>query len=149
MNNFLDSNLSVNRSNYWRMLVLGCLDAIITLPAILISLIRARKEIPLEFYQGRALVHTDRQHLLFPKSAWEPVGFWDIFNVKWYEWSAPLFALVFFLLFGTTPQARARYWRVFWLVAKPFRYKPPKMPDASDVMFGSTANPESRDTGAS
>lgn len=130
------------------MLAVGCLDILVTLPFTLIILTIDIKGSSFKFYQGWRSLHADWQPIFVPKKEWEMDGFWSIFSVKWDEWINPFWSLVFFLLFGTTAQARARYWRVFWFVAKPFGYKPPVKPQVSDVVFGSIASSESRCTGA-
>lgn len=149
MNTFLDSNSAVNRLNYWGMIALGCLDSLVTLPLVSMGLMIDIRENPFEFYQGWTFLHKDWKPLLIPKSVWVSSGFWGIFNVKWGECINPLFALIFFLLFGTTPQARARYSHVLWFIAKAFWYNSPVKPETSDVVFVSVAFPDSRDTQSS
>lgn len=137
MNEFLDSKSSVNRSSYHRMLALGSLDAFITLPITILGLVEDLMIGPLTIYQGWSFNHSGWAPVTLSSSEWKSSGFWSIFSTRLNEWINPLFAVIFFLLFGTTQEARAWYRRTLWLLVKPFGLKPKVNFGASSVRFGS------------
>lgn len=122
MNEYLDSlDPEFSRSSFYRMLALGCLDAIITLPITITNMIASIAEIGqlLDFYPGWSFLHSDWEPLLYPKSTWS-MGKWLMFTVHWDEWINLFFALVFFCIFGLTPEARKGYRAFFLFLRGPF-----------------------------
>lgn len=122
MSNHLDSSdTELQASQFFRMFALGCFDAFITLPISIMSLVNNIVVTgPLfQFYQGWTFVHSDWEPLLAPTSAWS-TSKWGVVSVYWDEWLSPFFALVFFALFGLTPEARNGYRRFFRFLRRPF-----------------------------
>ncbi|KZV63365.1 fungal pheromone STE3G-protein-coupled receptor [Peniophora sp. CONT] len=130
MNQFLQSNNLVSRTNYFRIFALASIDVLLTLPigiaAIVILVTDVLAQIghcPL--YAGWTLLHTD----------WEPVGLSyaelkahgtsTIAQLYFTQWSAPVLAFAIFGLFGVTAEARASYWCVICTVGGWFGWKPP------------------------
>lgn len=111
----------LNESYFFRMFALGCFDSFITLPIAITSLATSiMQEGPLfNFYQGWALIHSDWEPAFFSKSIWSTEKM-AVFSVYWDEWIHPFFALVFFALFGLTPEARKGYRRLFRILRRPF-----------------------------
>lgn len=140
LNEYLgSSNEGISQSHFLRMLVLGCFDMFITLPTQVIALvISAMDSAPFRFYNGWAYIHSDWGPNLQPKSLWS-TGKWTVFIVHWDEWLYPFFALVFFALFGLTPEARKGYRRFFRMLCRPFGAKHVVITDEvlSEVVFKS------------
>lgn len=139
MNEFLDSGASVNRANYYRILALGCLDILITLPIQSIDIVTNFLGTNAVFYPGWNSVHSDWSPIFIP--AHGPGGwaetFWRNFLIRWDEWIRVLLASIFFLLFGFTKEARKVYMTVFWSIISIFGFKQPAMEEASNIVFGS------------
>lgn len=105
------------------MLALGCFDMFITLPIQVIALfISAMDSAPFRFYNGWTYIHSDWGPNLEPQSLWS-TSKWTVFIVHWDEWLYPFFALVFFTLFGLTPENRKGYRRFFRVLCRPFGTK--------------------------
>lgn len=122
MNEHLNSfDAELNQSHIYRVFALGCFDAFITLPITITNLVlNIERTRPLfNFYQGWAYIHSDWEPVLVPKSVWSATNMF-VFTVHWDEWINPFFALVFFALFGLTPEARKGYRRFFRFLRRPF-----------------------------
>lgn len=121
MNEYFDSSgEGLSQSHFYRMIALGCFDTFITLPVTIVvfvvSILHAK---PLEFYQGWTYTHSNWGPALVPKKSWS-TDKWAVFTVHWGEWLMPFIALVFFALFGLTPEARGGYCRLLHRLCKPF-----------------------------
>lgn len=140
LNEYLGSvDEGISQSHFLRMLALGCFDMFITLPIQVIALfISAMDSPPFRFYKGWTYIHSDWGPNLEPKSLWS-TSKWTVFIVHWDEWLYPFFALVFFTLFGLTPEARKGYRRLFRVLCRPFRAKQEAIAEEvfSDIVFKS------------
>lgn len=118
---FGSSETELNRSQFFRLFALGCFDSFITLPISFMALVtNIVGSGPLfNFYQGWSLIHSNWGPVFSPKSVWATLK-WSIFSVYWDEWFNPFYALVFFALFGLTPEAREWYYKAFRCVSRPF-----------------------------
>lgn len=121
MNAFLsteDSTATVpRRSKYFRILAVGCLDIVITLPiGILLLVVRIAQSSPFPFYQGWSYVHSPWGAVSVPAAAWRS-DFWSHFSVVYGEWQYPVFAVAVFAVFGLTGEARVMYRRAFCAAA--------------------------------
>ena len=71
INRFLQSNNSVSRNSYMRILALASIDVLITLPVgianIVLQVTQTLSQVPMPLYFGWTFDHTD----------WEPVGYSD------------------------------------------------------------------------
>jgi len=79
-----------------------------------------------------------------PASEWSTDA-WGVFWVKWNEWFYVLQALMFFGVFGTTPEMRQYYRSAFWFIPEQLGYKRRRVfqvETVSDVAFNS--NPGQR-----
>lgn len=114
MNEYLDSSdEGISQSHLLRMLGLGCFNVFFALPINVTSdVIFIISQDSLQFYQGWTAIHSDWKPILFPKSLWSAEK-WNSFTVHWDEWINPFTALMFFALFGLTPEARKGYRRFF------------------------------------
>jgi hypothetical protein len=144
-NQFLQSNGSVTRRKYFRIVALACVDIILTFPlgviiaaSDLLAGIREPSNGRYRFYEGWSYVHSD----------WEPVGLsysdmvdgpWDAFQLYASQWSSPILALAIFSFFGFTAEARAVYWRGFCVIARLFGWEPflPKGGNIGEIKFNS------------
>ncbi len=57
-----------------------------------------------------------------PASVWG-TDRWEVFTVKWDEWIYVVHAIVFFGVFGTTPEMRQYYRTAFWFVPERCGYR--------------------------
>ena len=135
----LESNTSLNRAAFFKLLALGLFDIFLTLPLGIVALIRDLLQNNITgFWPGWKAVHASFSTI--PTATSEELksaGFWTVFFVRLDQWVNPIFAVAFFLLFGTTKQKRDWYRSFFWKVMRPFGLEPRVDPVASDVVFGS------------
>ena len=146
VNRFLQSNDSVSRTDYFRILALASIDILLTLPfgiATIALAVSGPLSAPagLPFYLGWTYDHTE----------WEPVGNsyaeivalgkWTLAQFYFNQWTSPILAFVILGLFGVTTEARASYWRVICTVCGWFRFNlkmrgsRPRTP-LGDIQFG-------------
>lgn len=138
VNNTLDSADEPSKSQFFRLFTLGYLDAFITVPIAITGL--AGNIIVtgsfFSFYQGWTIIHSDWELELFPKSMWSKIT-WNVFSVYWDKWIIPFWALVFFSLFGLTPEARKGYRRLYYYLGRPFGVRQAEsMTESLPEMFG-------------
>ena len=133
------SNTPINRSAFLKLLALGLFDILLTLPFTVLGLVEELLGTSIEgFWPGWKVVHASFSAIPTATSEeWKMLGFWTVFNIRFDELVNPIYAIVFFFLFGITEQKRAWYWSMFWKIMRPFGLKPRADPVASDVVFGS------------
>lgn len=121
MKETLDSSEELDQSHFFRMFALGCLDSLITLPIAILGLVTNIIGTGpfFRFYLGWTAIHSDWEPTLFPKSVWSIVR-WNVYSLNWDKWINPFWALVFFSLFGLTPEAKKGYGRLFRYLRRPF-----------------------------
>lgn len=115
MNDHLNSfDAKLSKSDFYRVFALGCFDVIITLPIAITNVVVSITELgPLfVFYPGWTYNHSDWYPESFPKSMWSTIK-WSVLSVHWDEWVNPFYAVVFFVLFGLTAEARTGYRKFF------------------------------------
>ncbi|VDC06408.1 unnamed protein product [Peniophora sp. CBMAI 1063] len=115
-NEFLQSDNSVSRTNYFRIFALASIDIFLTLPMGIVNIVLSISgsisntgSFPL--YGGWTAIHTD----------WDPVGIMagaQLGGAQGYfsRWTSPVLAFAIFGLFGATREARASYWRAIHTV---------------------------------
>ncbi|KAI0316298.1 pheromone A receptor-domain-containing protein [Amylostereum chailletii] len=138
---FLRSNGSINRARYFRILAVGCLDILVTLPTGIMFLVQGiGQDVSLGdyfFYRGWDYTHRHiRTPLILSAAEWRS-GFWQRFSFLWGVWLWPVLSIVIFSIFGLTGEARATYRRWFWAIAGLFGFKRPEREDIPDMKFGS------------
>ena len=123
--------------------MLGVFDVIITLPLAVIVLVTDLVfGGDTSFWPGWKAIHGDFSTIPTATSEeWKADGFWTNFSIRFDQWVDPIFALVFFLLFGLTEQKRFWYRSVFWRAVKPLGFRPRDDPVASSIAFGSGPGP--------
>ncbi|KZV64172.1 hypothetical protein PENSPDRAFT_757448 [Peniophora sp. CONT] len=128
INRFLQSNDSVSRTNYIRIIALASIDVLLGLPIGIISIALAVKQAlafdNLPFYPGWTHDHTE----------WAPVGFlyadlitggtFGLVQGYFVQWTSPVLAFAIFGLFGVISEARVSYWRVICTVGGWFGWRP-------------------------
>ena len=139
LNRALASNASIDRNGFLKLLALGVFDVIITMPLAVIQLVTDLLIVGnISFWPGWKAVHSSYSTIpQLTTQEWKSAGFWTVFIIKFNQWIFPAYAIVFFLLFGTTKQKRSWYRNIFWKAMRPFGLKPRVDPVTSDVVFGS------------
>lgn len=153
MNDHLDSiDAELNQSQFFQLFALGCFDSLIILPIGITSLAAdiVDEGAQFKFYQGWSLIHSDWAPVLLPKRIWSTLG-WNEFSVYWSEWINPFFALVFFTLFGLTPEARKGYRNCFHFLGSPLGVGQTTTSEEGlpEVVFKSGRGTNTADTGSS
>ena len=145
----LESNTSLNRAAFFKLLALGLFDILLTLPLSIIQFVEELLQVDITgFWPGWKVVHASFSAIPTATSEeWKMLGFWTVFNIRFDEWVNPIYAVVFFLLFGITEQKRAWYRSIFWKIMRPLGLKPRVDPVASDIVFGSGLMVNSAATG--
>lgn len=110
----------MNRSSYLRVLALGCFDILLTLPLGIANLVDNGLQLTSEpgstpFWLGWTDIHTNWGPVYVTGAGWSATA-WSEFTVRWDEWINVLFAVIFFLLFGLTEEARSTYRQVLQAV---------------------------------
>lgn len=128
INQFLQSNNSVTRTNYFRILALASLDVLLTLPmgiANIILFVKADLSSNIiSFYFGWNYDHTDWQPESFSYAAIVFGGTYDVAQFYFINWTSPVLAFAIFALFGITTEARASYWCIIFTVCGWFGWHP-------------------------
>lgn len=134
----------MSRDNYYRLMALGSLDAIINLPIGILSLaydFASQTDIP--FYPGWKVIHSTISEILQV-----PTEDWDVSALNRFGFYIQLvlpivWALTFFGFFGLTKDMRERYKSLFWLCVRPLglKAKAPKPKVQSNIIFGSGPGP--------
>ena len=135
----LASNTTMNRSGFLKLLALGLFDILLTLPLSIVLLVQDTIQDGITgFWPGWKAVHASFSTIpTVTSEEWKSAGFWTVFSIRFNQWVNPIFAVAFFLLFGTTKQKRDWYRSIFWKVMRPLGLKPHVTLVASDIVFGS------------
>ena len=137
MNEVLSSNTSISHSTCLRILALGCLDILVSLPIGIISVYVDVKGNTIVFYQGWTVIHSNWEPFAVTKEMWTDAPF-GVFDLNWNEWISVYYSVVFFALFGLTVEARSKYKRALNFVLRWFGLNCIKEGDnLSTIDFGS------------
>ncbi|KAI0311319.1 GPCR fungal pheromone mating factor [Amylostereum chailletii] len=140
INSILQSNTTMHRSNFFRILAIGCLDTIITLPLGILNITRSvlqtinNATTGLPFWPGWSAIHDDWEPVQLLASEWK-TDKWNELSIRLLMWKNAPLALVYFLIFGLTGEARATYRRMFWTAVRPFHWVPPSPPELGSMAF--------------
>lgn len=134
---------SVSSDVYLRVILLGCVDAVITLPISIVRLVSKLAPPPPSFYPGWDEVHANFSYIPV-----ETVGEWKedwraTIQVRYDLWINLFSAFGFFALFGLTTEARTAYRSSYWKIMSPLGFKEPTSPEdtvISDMRFGTNSN---------
>ncbi|VDC07898.1 unnamed protein product [Peniophora sp. CBMAI 1063] len=128
-NSFLNSNDSMTSTNYGRILILVSIDLLLTLPLAIVGNVLATKSwatnFSLPFYWGWSTLHADRDAVSFSYTELEGYVKITLAYIYFDSWTSPVLAFTIFGLFGLTSEARALYWRPFYIVSAWFSRTPP------------------------
>ncbi|KAJ7438407.1 pheromone A receptor-domain-containing protein [Mycena galericulata] len=126
-NDFLQSNGSMSRTSYLRILALGCLDIVITLPISIINLVSffatLSRPSSLPAYVGWEANHANFSASGVPYADLTDTP-WDTFTTYFDYGQYAVLAFAIFALFGMTSSARSAYWSRISLVGKLIGRKP-------------------------
>ncbi|KAH6890865.1 pheromone A receptor-domain-containing protein [Coprinopsis sp. MPI-PUGE-AT-0042] len=118
------ANSALNFSRYLRLMLLACIDMLVTVPMGVASVVIGNAGVPLAPW-----ISWEETHFDFARVAFYPAFFWR--NAKFFSmgieltrWLFPVSAFVFFALFGFASEARKNYAKAFWFAMKPFGIKP-------------------------
>ncbi|VDB95450.1 unnamed protein product [Peniophora sp. CBMAI 1063] len=142
VNHFLQSNNSVSRTNYLRILALSSIDILLTLPIgitnIVLAVNNGLASGPIPFYFGWTYDHTDWQLESVSYAALVSGGTLNVAEFYFTNWSSPVLAFVIFGLFGVTSEARALCWRIICTACGWFGWKPTlrERSPLGDIEFG-------------
>ncbi|VDC06428.1 unnamed protein product [Peniophora sp. CBMAI 1063] len=123
MHEFLQSNNSVSRFNYFRIFALASIDILLTLPIGVVNIVLlVTGELSywgtFPIYEGWTTIH----------SGWGPIAISgsQVSRIQMYfsRWTSPVLSFAIFGLFGATKEARASYWLTFRTVGGWFGWKP-------------------------
>ena len=123
---------------YARLLTLGLIDSILTLPVAVSELVvsRLRSGSGTYFWPGFGIAHANVTLVdEATKVEWKARGIWMVIELKFSQWSCPFCALVFFALFGLTERKRTQYRNFFWKIMKPLGMIPRADSTASGIWF--------------
>lgn len=128
----------INRDYFSKLLALGLFDALIMFPNALRNVVT-----PLfigggvsVFWIGWRAVQVNISDV--PKvtsDGWKSAGWCTILQIRCSQWLSPLFAVVFFALFGLTEKNRLWYREMFRKLMKPFGFTFCQNPTASTFIY--------------
>ncbi|VDB99811.1 unnamed protein product [Peniophora sp. CBMAI 1063] len=108
------------RTNYMRLLAIGCLDIVLTLPVQAIGVfLDSKSSDPFIFYPGWSVVHADWTPLVITREEWRASG-WGTFTLYFTLWANVVLAYAIIGLFAFTPEALDVYKRGLSSVSKRF-----------------------------
>ena len=148
----MQSNSSVTRTNYFRILVLASIDLLLTLPigvvTIVLSAIQLRTQGITTFYSGWASDHTNWEPESYPYEEIVSLGASSLAPTYFVLWTSPVLALAIIALFGITAEARASYRRCACIVAERLGWKASVFVERTrtpleKIEFGERSDPES------
>lgn len=146
LDQLLASGSPLDRQSFHKILALGLFDIFISFPIAILNILLAVLQdggTP-AFYPGWRAIHSEFSVIQSVSSDdWKSAGFWTIFLIRYDQWVNPLFAIVFFTLFGLTEKNRLWYRDLFWKTFKPLGLRPRSKPEVSQIVFGSKPAPES------
>ncbi|KAJ7646259.1 pheromone A receptor-domain-containing protein [Mycena polygramma] len=127
-NDFVQTDGSMSRTSYLRILALGCLDIAITLPISVINLVSFFVTLSgpssLPAYIGWTANHADFSPVGVPYADLTDTP-WDSFTTYFDYGQYAVLSIAIFALFGMTSSARAAYWSRIAAVGKAVGWKPP------------------------
>lgn len=136
------SNSIISGNIYLRVMILACVDAVLTLPISIKEFAFSLAPPPTTFYSGWNEVHANFSAIpIFPAGEWNTDTSSKIDVVK-NLWCNPFVALIFFVVFGMTKEARTTYRKLFWMTMELFGLKEPpsRDPVLSDIRFDPATN---------
>ncbi|VDB91487.1 unnamed protein product [Peniophora sp. CBMAI 1063] len=128
IHDYLNTNNSVSRGNYFRVLALAGFDLILTLPigivTIVLRVIGIEVQTTLPFYWGWSFLHQNWEPPSYPYPTLRANGTASLAQYYFAYWTSPLLAFAIFGLFGLNEEARASYWRICCIIGRKLGWKP-------------------------
>lgn len=124
LDEFLENVLPIRRQCVLKLMVLGSFDIFITLPITTLNLITALFQHGgiTTFWPRWKVTHANISAVTKVTSEeWKSAGWSTIVNIRFSQWISPLFAVVFFILFGITEKNRLWYRDTVREIMKLFR----------------------------
>lgn len=160
MAKFLDSTENTFRSDFLRPLILSFVvvsPLILNIPIYIAVTVGNSKFLrPFYFFwPGWSSIHTNWEPNLIAVSAWKAADFSNVFSMKYFVWTGPVYAIGFFAIFGLTEESRQRYRSAFWAAVNPCGPQPKLQSSehiskvASDIRFQRPQNNLTVDSGMS
>ncbi|KAI0029061.1 pheromone A receptor-domain-containing protein [Vararia minispora EC-137] len=143
-NRFLNTNdtTGMSRRSYFRILAIGSLDIVFTLPIGITNIILQLREAistnrKFPFYAGWGAVHSDWAPVGLPFNLMQRMPDTLMFNYV-QRWASPALGLTIFALFGLTDEVRATYRRGLLAAAGIMGWTLPvcKHEDVGEIRFG-------------
>ncbi|KAI0317112.1 pheromone A receptor-domain-containing protein [Amylostereum chailletii] len=135
---FLQSNGSVDRARYLRILAVGCLDILFTLPTgVLFLLVDVAENVRIgdyRLYPGWNYVHHSWTPTSISAAEWRS-EVWTSFQLILQQWLSPILSILIFVIFGITVESRAAFRRWFCMAASLLGFKPPVNEDIPNMRF--------------
>lgn len=126
MNRFLNSNGEISHSRYLRVLAIGSLDILVTLPQGVIACVVLVHYATHGYYSGTFVWYTGWDIL---HRNWSPRSMslehfskdtFQLVTVNYGAWTSIVLGFAIFALFGLTKAARSSYWRLTCAIMQPF-----------------------------
>lgn len=159
MNEYLSSTPEFEHHKYSRLMLIACLDTLFNLPisiaGLVIDISQGKGNVLNYPYVSWKNVHDGlggmapglslSSIIQTPASAWNTES-WTIFTTKWNEWLYVLHAIMFFSIFGTTPEMRRHYRLVIWFIPERCGYKRQRVSELETLSdFAFNSNPGQQD----
>nr|AHL45283.1 pheromone receptor STE3.3.1 [Pleurotus eryngii var. eryngii] len=127
-NQFLASNKSLTAGRYFRLMALAACDLMLTIPmaSFIIWVNTVSSSIA-------PWISWEDTHFGFSRVEQIPAVLWRsnhrlVIACEATRWLTPACGILFFALFGFADEARRNYKKAFWIVVKPFGFKPTPVP---------------------
>lgn len=133
------SDSQTDRKWFFKLLALGLFDILVTLPIALIFLFETifqHKEETRIFWPGWKATHSSISFVLIATWAeWKSTGWAAVAGVRTGQWTNPLFAVVFFALFGVREERLMWCRNMYWKIMRPLGFT--RQGDLKTIVFGS------------
>ncbi|KZV68508.1 STE3-domain-containing protein [Peniophora sp. CONT] len=145
VHSFLNSNTSLSRPNYFRILILASIDILLTLPigivGIVLRITASVAQGGLPFYWGWANIHRNWEPISTSYTEFQASGTAALAQDYFARWSSLVLAFSIFGLFGLTSEARASYLRIIctmggWVGWKPTLNRRSEKQTLGEIEFG-------------
>lgn len=123
-NELLSSTNSMTVNRYFRLMLLACLEMMLTIPLSAYGIYINTYGLSLAPWVSWSDTHYNFSHVeIAPAVLWRTSKMFTV-QVELDRWIYPCSALLFFALFGFAQEARRHYRAAFWWVAGKFGYTP-------------------------
>ena len=118
LNDLLGSQPGMGRSQYIRVLIIGCLDIVISLPVGIISVVALviRRDLYQSFYPGWSAAHEWSNVVIKVSSGEWKSDKISLAVIAVSQWSSFPLAFVIFVLFGCTKRTVEGYQKIYHII---------------------------------